>query len=1045
MRSLVLTISAILSIPVMLFSQQVLFEDFTGSSIPAGWSVVNNTTSPVVWEHSSNPSSTGGFPGTFGYVGATGGHMRVDSDLSGSVGIQENTDLRSLSINCSSLTVVNLRFWEYFKKYLADVATVEVSTNGTNWTVVHTTSAGLATNSETANPNEVNIDISLIAAGQSTVWIKWNYQGQWDYYWFIDDVEVYQPLNWDLECTSITSLTTVGLNDAPFPITGLFTNKGGQTVTSLTINYTVNGGPIVSAAVSGLSLAPLSTNTLSHPTLWNPSSAGTYAIDVWASNLNGNIDQNPANDHSFVTINVVTALASRMVLHEEFSSSSSGPDVAANIALKNLLDANPGLHTLIKYQMSWPTVDPYYTLEGLDRKIFYTVTAVPELYVDGVTKIHPGNYTAGDLTTAQAIPSVLTIAAVHEICPDSQKVSVTIDLTSTSSIANGMTLQVGIVEKTTQNNTSGNGETIFYNVMKKMLPDANGTSLPAFVPGVTQRLQFDYYFQGNYRLPNGSTSQINHAIEHSVEDFSDLVTVIWVQNNTTMEVFNSAYSIGDSICVDLVMADAGIDAEVCPGNSVIIGGSPTASGGQASYTYSWIPATGLSDPTIANPTAAPTATTTYTVLVTDNNGATANDMVTITVYDAGITVQSFNCDTVVTLVAVPGLVAYQWNTGETTQAITVTQSGNYSYIGFHPSGCLLNSPIQAITVGGTPQPTVTQNGNVLSTQVFSTYQWSLNGFLINGATQQTYTIFISGLYSVEVTDVNGCVGNFGPIYAQLAAVCAAPTGTFTDNITTSTARLNWTAVTVAMSYVIRGKASASNNWVYLLINNGTTNFKNVVGLANNITYEWQIQTQCNTSGSDTSDWSQLETFTTGCQTSDTTWTDPVTASGAQLHWNTVAGTQGYEIRGRRIGGGWATVLVGGGNTSLKNVFGLLPATTYEWTIRSLCNATGTINSEFIGLIQFTTSAGARQSGISELSGRPSIKAIPNPFGNYTSIHFEQRSVRNFSLFDLNGKLLRSWFSDESDILIHMQELVPGMYYLQIEEGGEKRNLKLLVN
>ncbi len=53
-------------------------------------------------------------------------------------------------------------------------------------------------------------------------------------------------------------------------------------------------------------------------------------------------------------------------------------------------------------------------------------------------------------------------------------------------------------------------------------------------------------------------------------------------------------------------------------------------------TFLWSPATALSDPTLPNPVACPTSTTTYTVTVTDACGQTATDQVTVTVLpDAG--------------------------------------------------------------------------------------------------------------------------------------------------------------------------------------------------------------------------------------------------------------------------------------------------------------------------------------------------------------------------------------------------------------------------
>ena len=60
------------------------------------------------------------------------------------------------------------------------------------------------------------------------------------------------------------------------------------------------------------------------------------------------------------------------------------------------------------------------------------------------------------------------------------------------------------------------------------------------------------------------------------------------------------------------------------GNSATI----SASGG---VTYSWSPATGLSNSTISNPTASPSATTIYCVYVFDANGCSDSSCVTITV------------------------------------------------------------------------------------------------------------------------------------------------------------------------------------------------------------------------------------------------------------------------------------------------------------------------------------------------------------------------------------------------------------------------------
>lgn len=78
-----------------------------------------------------------------------------------------------------------------------------------------------------------------------------------------------------------------------------------------------------------------------------------------------------------------------------------------------------------------------------------------------------------------------------------------------------------------------------------------------------------------------------------------------------------------------LVASAGADSSIAAGANALLAGS--ASGGTAPYSYRWSPTTGLSSSTIAAPTASPSATSTYTLTVTDATGQTANDSMVVTV------------------------------------------------------------------------------------------------------------------------------------------------------------------------------------------------------------------------------------------------------------------------------------------------------------------------------------------------------------------------------------------------------------------------------
>lgn len=118
-----------------------------------------------------------------------------------------------------------------------------------------------------------------------------------------------------------------------------------------------------------------------------------------------------------------------------------------------------------------------------------------------------------------------------------------------------------------------------------------------------------------------------------------------------------------------VIADAGEDVTLCTGGSVQLNGS--ASGGsETEYSYSWFPEDGLDNPSVANPTASPTATTTYELTVTDKLGCSAVDQVTVfvnTITPAEITGSQILCYgddpepfIEITEVESEGDLSYQW-------------------------------------------------------------------------------------------------------------------------------------------------------------------------------------------------------------------------------------------------------------------------------------------------------------------------------------------------------------------------------------------------
>ncbi|MES2592480.1 MAG: SBBP repeat-containing protein [Bacteroidota bacterium] len=110
----------------------------------------------------------------------------------------------------------------------------------------------------------------------------------------------------------------------------------------------------------------------------------------------------------------------------------------------------------------------------------------------------------------------------------------------------------------------------------------------------------------------------------------------------------------------------------------------------------------------------------------------------------------------VTLTATSGMSSYHWSNNETTQSIIVLYSRNDTVTVTNGNGCSETSAAITVTVNPLPvTPTVISSGAVLTSSIVLGNQWYLNGNIITGATNQTYTTTQSGTYTAIVT-VNGC-------------------------------------------------------------------------------------------------------------------------------------------------------------------------------------------------------------------------------------------------------------------------------------------------
>lgn len=295
-------------------------EDFS-LGIPVGWTNIDSNNVGVAWKWTTsgafNPNVNGddNFLSDVG-TSAANGYMMYDSDSANASIGGEWAILTSNAIDCSTHPSVRLTMYEYFLKFqdaaaiFPNTGHVYVSNDSINWTLVHAAETGLANNAGTPNPSFVSANITSVAGGQSTVYLKFVFTGDWSWYWMFDDVALGELPTVDAAIVDdgfIGECPLLPINQAEaFKMEGRVLNNGGSDINNVSINFDVFKGDLSTNVFTGTSsVAPLIAAGDTSGVLFAnfvPTDTGVYILRQVIAVAG---DGNGANDtaYSFIYVN----------------------------------------------------------------------------------------------------------------------------------------------------------------------------------------------------------------------------------------------------------------------------------------------------------------------------------------------------------------------------------------------------------------------------------------------------------------------------------------------------------------------------------------------------------------------------------------------------------------------------------------------------------------------------------------------------------------------------------------------------------------------
>ncbi len=350
-------------------AQTTLFSQDFSTGIPATWTILNNdgltpttnvnfVTNAWVWENNQNAA----------------GEFAISTSWYNPAGQSDDWMITERIVIPAGSTNVQLSWAATsFSRNYPDGYEVKLSPTGGDTVTDFTVSIFSIANENVGWTTRV-FDLTPYAG--DTITLAFHNNSNDDILLGIDDIKIQSNVpNYNLSHLTFDSYIYMRPNENN-QFTGDIRNLGFNTVTSFKLNYSVNGGAVVSSTIQGVSIKPLGYYHYEFPNSFSPSALGGQNVTMWTSDINGaNADSDASNDSLSRLIQVISNNAYKRPVFEEFTGAWCGYCPDGHLKLEEAKTSMPDLIpvSIHDYNGGSAADDRMTCAEGLTRSAAYAI------------------------------------------------------------------------------------------------------------------------------------------------------------------------------------------------------------------------------------------------------------------------------------------------------------------------------------------------------------------------------------------------------------------------------------------------------------------------------------------------------------------------------------------------------------------------------------------------------------------------------------------------------------------------------------------------